>query len=337
MTPRHAEIPAHIPVLITPVLAALALQDGERMIDGTFGNGGYSEAVLRTTGASVLALDRDPAVKARADELAARFPDRFSFARTRFSEMETAARDHGWTSVDAIALDVGVSSMQLDQADRGFSFLKPGPLDMRMDDTGETAADVINGYDLKVLSRIFAIYGEERRAGAVARAIARAREAGPIDTTTKLADIISRALGGRRGKALHPATRSFQAIRIYINDELGELARALEAAERLLCPKGRLAIVSFHSLEDRIAKQFLAKRSGNNSSLSRYLPEAADQPGPSFSLLTKRPQSADEAECAANPRARSARLRTAERTDAPAHPAGAPHSLSRIVFQEKWL
>jgi len=227
--------------------------------------------------------------------------------------------------------------MQLDQADRGFSFMKTGPLDMRMADHGENAADVVNTYDPKVLSRILAIYGEERRAGAVARAIVRAREIKPLETTTELADIISRALGGRRGKALHPATRSFQAIRIYINDELGELARALEAAERLLCPKGRLAIASFHSLEDRIAKQFLAKRCGKMSTLSRHLPEAVDQPGPPFSLLTKRPQRAGEEECAKNPRARSAILRSAQRTDSSPLPPEKPHPLSREMFQEKWL
>lgn len=334
IAPAHSP---HIPVLLEEVLAALALKEGERMIDGTFGHGGYSEAVLTRTGASVLALDRDPRVQPRADELAARFPERFSFALARFSEMEDVARDHGWTAVDAIALDVGVSSMQLDQAERGFSFMTTGPLDMRMADQGENAADVVNKYDPKVLSRILAIYGEERRAGAVARAIVRARDHSPIETTTELADIISKALGGRRGKALHPATRSFQAIRIYINDELGELARALEAAERLLCPKGRLAVVSFHSLEDRIAKQFLAKRSGKMSSLSRHLPEAVDQPGPPFSLLTKRPQGAGEAECAANPRARSARLRSAMRTDAPVLPGNTLHPLSRAAFQEKWL
>lgn len=337
MIASHPTAQPHVPVLMEEVLAALALQDGERMIDGTFGNGGYSEAVLARTGASVLALDRDPQVRARADELAARYPERFVFARTRFSGMEAAARDHGWTAVDAIALDVGLSSMQVDQAERGFSFMNAGPLDMRMGGEGESAGDVINSCDSKFLSRMLAIYGEERRAGAVARAIVRAREGKAIETTTELAEIISKALGGRRGKALHPATRSFQAIRIYINDELGELARALEAAERLLCPKGRLAVVSFHSLEDRIAKQFLAKRSGKMSSLSRYLPEAADQPGPSFSLLTKRPQSAGEDECAANPRARSARLRTARRTAAAAYPGESPHPLSRTAFQEKWL
>lgn len=303
----------HYPVMLPEVIEALAPVDGETYIDGTFGNGGYSEAFLKAAYCNVIGLDRDVNVHERAAELASRYDGRFELRETCFSEMDQLA---GVEQVDAVVLDIGVSSMQLDQAGRGFSFMRAGPLDMRMGQDGPTAADAVNNLDLNDLVRIFKVYGEERHARRVADFIVRAREEDAIVTTDALADIIERALG-RSGK-IHPATRVFQALRIFINDELGELYRGLCAAERILKPGGRLVVVSFHSLEDRIVKQFLRRRADAPSGGSRYAPEVKHGgASPAFRLISRSAVKPSASETAENPRSRSARLRAAIRTDAP--------------------
>ncbi|MDO1559743.1 16S rRNA (cytosine(1402)-N(4))-methyltransferase RsmH [Brevundimonas sp. 2R-24] len=312
----------HAPVLLTEVIAGLALRPGERVIDGTFGAGGYSRAMLEA-GAEVLGLDRDPTVRPHAERLKAEFGERFRLIETPFSEMEEAMAEAGWDACDAVVLDVGVSSMQLDQAERGFSFMRDGPLDMRMAATGQTAADLVNTLSHGELAHILKVYGEERQSGRIATAILRRREVEPFTRTADLAEVVEKALGGRRGAPIHPATRTFQALRIAVNDELGELSAALEAAERILKPGGRLAVVSFHSLEDRIVKAFLAERSGRTAGGSRHMPQARGGPEPTFSLPSHKAVAADEAELAANPRARSAKLRVGVRTHAPAWRAAA--------------
>lgn len=302
----------HYPVMLPEVLAALSPVDGEIYIDGTFGNGGYSEAMLLAAQCSVVGLDRDVNVQERARALAVQYSPRFELRETEFSKMDAL---DGLSSVDAVILDIGVSSMQLDQAERGFSFMRSGPLDMRMGHTGPTAADVVNRLDKADLVRIFQVYGEERRARRAAEFIIGARAEGDIVTTDALAVLIEKALG-RTGK-IHPATRIFQALRIFVNDELGELYRGLCAAERILKPGGRLIVVSFHSLEDRIVKQFLRRRADAPSAGSRYMPEA-DNTGPdvSFELLSRSAVKPSKTELAENPRSRSARLRAARRTKA---------------------
>jgi len=280
------------------------------VVDGTFGAGGYTRALLET-GASVIAFDRDPTARRFADGLPA---DRFRFVGARFSEMAEAVGD---AAVDGVVLDLGVSSMQLDQAERGFSFLRDGPLDMRMGDEGQTAAELVNTADPAELARILYVYGEERQSRRIAAAIARRRSERPFTRTLELAEFIERALGGRRGAKVHPATRSFQALRIAVNEELSELEAGLVAAEQALKPGGRLCVVTFHSLEDRIVKTFLAVRAGRTPSGSRHAPPMAAQAQPSFSLLFSGAQAPSEAEVAANPRARSAKLRAAVRTSAP--------------------
>ena len=262
----------HYPVMLPEVLQALNMQSGETCVDGTFGNGGYSQAILDGADCNVIGLDRDPNVKLRADEFAQVYPDRFRLIQTPFSKMD--ALEIG--SVDAVVLDIGVSSMQLDEAERGFSFMREGPLDMRMEQGGgPTARDAVLNLSVDELTQIFKVYGEEKRARHVANCILSAREAGDIQTTTDLAGILEQALGGR-GKT-HPATRVFQALRIFINDELGELYRGLCAAEKLLKPGGRLVVVTFHSLEDRIVKSFFRRRAGEVRGGSRYLPEVETQ------------------------------------------------------------
>lgn len=299
----------HIPVLLDAVLDALAPRPGELMIDGTFGAGGYSRALLEA-GASVVAIDRDPDAIAGGAALADAFPGRLRLVHGAFSRLDEAAGE-----VDGVVLDIGVSSMQLDRAERGFSFRADGPLDMRMAKAGVTAADVVNRFKAEDLTRIFGLLGEERHAGRIARMIERRRAHRPFLTTLDLADAIETHVGRSPKEKIHPATRVFQALRIFVNDELGELVRALFAAERALKPGGRLAVVTFHSLEDRIVKRFIADRSSAPAG-SRHLPER-EAATPTFEKRSGA-VSPDEAEIAANPRARSARLRAAIRTAAPA-------------------
>jgi 16S rRNA (cytosine1402-N4)-methyltransferase len=305
----------HAPVLLDEVIEALAPQAGDVIIDATFGAGGYTRAIL-ATGATVIALDRDPTVQPHADAVANDYPGKFQLVRTPFSGLVEAFAGTGEARLDGVVFDIGVSSMQLDQAERGFSFMRDGPLDMRMSDEGETAADIVNTWDHGPMAHIFKLYGDERQSGRVATAILRRRVEKPFERTLDLATVVEKALGGRRGAAIHPATRVFQALRIAVNDELGELRAGLEAAEATLAPGGRLAVVTFHSLEDRIVKAFLTERTGNAPGGSRHAPVAIDTRKPSFTLAFKGACEAGEAELAVNPRARSAKLRAAVRTDA---------------------
>ena len=302
----------HYPVMLPEVLQALNMQSGETCVDGTFGNGGYSQAILDGADCNVIGLDRDPNVKLRADEFAQAYPDRFRLIQTPFSKMD--ALEIG--SVDAVVLDIGVSSMQLDEAERGFSFMREGPLDMRMEQGGgPTARDAVLNLSVDELTQIFKVYGEEKRARHVANCILSARDAGDIQTTTDLAGILEQALG-RRGKT-HPATRVFQALRIFINDELGELYRGLCAAENLLKPGGRLVVVTFHSLEDRIVKSFFRRRAGEVRGGSRHLPEVETQSdSASFDLPKRSVTKPSKTEIEENARSRSAKLRLAIRTRA---------------------
>ncbi|MDJ0948240.1 MAG: 16S rRNA (cytosine(1402)-N(4))-methyltransferase RsmH [Alphaproteobacteria bacterium] len=323
---------SHQPVLVREVMAALNPRAGAIYVDGTFGDGGYSRALLDAADCTVWGIDRDPEAVARGSALAADYAGRLNILHGRFGEMADLLRAQGVTAVDGVVLDLGVSSMQLDDPARGFSFRFEGPLDMRMDpDAGRPASEVVNGLEEARLARIIYVFGEERRARRIARAIVEARKAGPITSTKQLADIVrgvSSSLSPRKsgGRVIDPATRTFQALRIFVNDELGELDRGLSAAEALLSPGGRLAVVSFHSLEDRRVKSFLRTRSGEPARASRHMPERklGKAPPPSFRLLSRRVVRPTEAEIAANPRARSARLRTAERTAAPARPAPEP-------------
>ena len=306
----------HVPVLLGEVLAALAPRAGEEIVDGTFGAGGYTRALIEA-GARVTAFDRDPSVINFASALPS---DRLRLIIAPFSAM---ASELGASTADGVALDLGVSSMQLDESDRGFSFMRDGPLDMRMGDAGRTAADLVNEDDLSELSRIFKIYGEEREARRVAAFIGRRRSQTPFTRTLDLAEVVERALGGRRGAKTHPATKVFQALRIAVNDELAELESGLEAAEQVLASGGRLAIVTFHSLEDRLVKAFLTARSGRTPGGSRHAPPVQAGPLPTFTLQFNGAQVPTDAEISANPRARSAKLRAGVRTDAPAWRAAA--------------
>jgi 16S rRNA (cytosine1402-N4)-methyltransferase len=311
----------HIPVMLSEVLAALEPKDGQVIIDGTFGAGGYSEAILREADCKIIAIDRDPEAFRLSGKLAEKYPGRLMAVLGRYSEMDEIAASEGFTFVDGVTLDLGVSSMQLDEPRRGFSFMQEGPLDMRMGESGPTAADIVNVLPEGELAAIIGRLGEERRARAIAKAIVARRAEQPITTTTELADIVASVLGRKREEKKHPATRTFQALRLYLNQELDELARGLSAAEGLLRAGGRLAVVTFHSLEDRIAKRFFASRSAPPPRASRHLPEARSEIiAPSFRLLNRRPLEPSKAEIARNPRARSARLRAAERTEASAHP-----------------
>lgn len=306
----------HAPVLLAEVIEALSPKPGDVIIDATFGAGGYTRAIL-STGAEVIGLDRDPTVQPHADAVANDFPGKFTLVRTPFSGLTDAFAHTGKPRLDGAVFDIGVSSMQLDQAERGFSFMRDGPLDMRMSSDGQSAADIVNTYDHGPLAHLIKLYGEERQSGRIATAILRRRVAQPFTRTLDLADVIERALGGRRGAPTHPATRTFQALRIAVNDELGELEAGLAAAEATLAPGGRLAVVTFHSLEDRIVKSFFTERSGNAPGGSRHAPVAIETRKPSFTLMFKGAREAGDAECAVNPRARSAKLRAGVRTDAP--------------------
>ena len=307
--PQHAP---HVPVLVDEVIAALAIQGGDTIVDGTFGAGGYTRAMLGVGAGRVIGFDRDPDAIEQARSLV---PDsRLTLINERFSQMDRALAERGIEQVDAIALDIGVSSMQLDRADRGFSFSADGPLDMRMSKSGLTAAEYLNAAEETEIARVLRDYGEEPRARAIARAIVAAR---PVERTAELAAIVRRAAGFRPGQKSDPATRTFQAIRIHLNAELDELQDGLAAAERALKPGGRLAIVTFHSLEDRIVKRFFRERSGGTPAGSRHRPALVDPKEPTFERVAK-PVSPAERELAANPRSRSARLRSAVRTAAPA-------------------
>jgi 16S rRNA (cytosine1402-N4)-methyltransferase len=289
-----------------------------RFIDGTFGAGGYARAILDAADCQVLALDRDPAAIAAGRGLEASYAGRLKLFEAPFSGMEAAANAIGWDRVEGVVLDLGVSSMQLDEAGRGFSFLRDGPLDMRMSSQGLSAADVVNTFEKDEIANILFELGEERRSRAIAAAIVKDRQTAPFERTGQLATLIARVLGQRPGDPKNPATRTFQALRIYVNDELGELERALLAAERMLKPGGRLAVVSFHSLEDRIVKRFFAERSRKRPQTSRYLPAVAEGPAPAFEIEDRHGIGPSDDEINGNPRARSARLRWAVRTDAPA-------------------
>lgn len=302
----------HIPVLLAEVLDALEPRDGAHYIDGTFGGGGYSRALLDTAACRVLGIDRDPEAIARGRVMALRYEGRLTLALGRYAEMDRLLLEAGETGTNGIVLDLGVSSFQLDEAQRGFSFRIDGPLDMRMSLEGPSAADVVNTMEEAELRNIIATLGEERFARRVAKAIVAAR---PLSRTTELAEVVARALGpAAMRQPIHPATRTFQALRLYVNDELGELRRGLEAAERVLTTSGRLVVVAFHSLEDRIVKQFLAQRSSARPRGSRHLPEREKPAAPTFRLLATRPRTPGPLEIDRNPRARSARLRVAERT-----------------------
>lgn len=307
----------HAPVLLSEVLAALAPQDGESYVDGTFGGGGYALRVLQAADCKLYGIDRDLDAIARAEAMAETEP-RLVPLLGRFGDMDTLLQTHGVDAVDGVMLDIGVSSFQIDQGERGFSFMRDGPLDMRMGQTGPSARDVVNHLVAQDLTAIIRQLGEDRQAKRIANFIVARRSEKAFETTLDLADCVERAVGGRRGQKTHPATRTFQAIRMYVNDELGELVRGLAAAERLLRAGGRLVVVTFHSLEDRLVKQFMRLRSGAVSGGSRYMPEVEKGPKPSFELTQRKAIEPGEDEIATNPRARSARLRVVTRTEAPA-------------------
>jgi len=290
----------HVPVMLTEVLEALSPRDGAQYVDGTFGGGGYASAILEAADCRVLGIDRDPAAIARGQALVERFAGRLTLVQGEFSRMQDFTRDS-----DGVVLDLGVSSFQFDEPARGFSFRENGPLDMRMSLEGESAADVVNSADERSLSQIIARFGEEKNARRIARAIIAAR---PVTGTAQLAEIVSEAQGPAALRhAIHPATRTFQALRIHVNDELGELERGLEAALDILKPQGRLVVVSFHSLEDRMVKRFLTERSTTAPRASRHAPVGTPARNAAFQLLPRRMPS--PAEIASNPRARSATLR----------------------------
>jgi 16S rRNA (cytosine1402-N4)-methyltransferase len=322
---------AHVPVLLDEVLAALEPVADGVFVDGTFGAGGYTRALLGRGAARVIGIDRDPTAIGRGQDLVAEAAGRLTLVHGAFSELDAHAAAAGATRVDGVVLDIGVSSMQLDEAERGFSFRADGPLDMRMSLDGPSAADVVNTFDGRDIARILQAFGEERQAGRIARAIVRRRETAPFTRTSELVSAIESVLGGKRFGEAHPATRSFQAIRIFVNRELGELVDALTGAERLLGEGGRLAVVTFHSLEDRIVKRFLAERTRTTAQGSRHMPDLAVPP-PTFVFSARQPVEPTEAETARNPRARSAKLRFATRTAAPARSVD-PDALGVPAFE----
>lgn len=318
----------HVPVLLDEVLQWLAPQTGDVIVDGTFGAGGYSRKLL-AAGATVVGIDRDPDAIYGGQELVAQSGGRLTLCPGQFADLDVHARNSGFDGVDGVVLDLGVSSMQLDEADRGFSFLRDGPLDMRMEQAGPSAADVVNELPVRDLIRIIGLLGEEKRATSVAHAIDKARQEKRFTRTLELANLIEKVLGRSPKKAqIHPATRTFQALRIFVNGELHQAAEALGAAERILKPGGRLVLVSFHSLEDRIVKRFFQDRTKTRGGGSRHMPEEEVSPA-TFENLTRKAVEARAAETDANPRARSAKLRAGRRTEAPfrdldIHAAGVP-------------
>lgn len=303
----------HIPVLLRPLLAAVAPVTG-RWLDGTFGAGGYARGLLEAGADHLIGVDRDPLAFEMAADWAGGYGDRLSFVEGTFSKLD----DYSDVPLDGVVLDLGVSSMQLDRADRGFSFMKDGPLDMRMSQSGVSAADLVNTASEAELADIIFQYGEERASRRIAKAIVAARLAAPFETTLQLAEVIETCLPRSKPGQSHPATRTFQAIRIAVNDEFGELLAGLQAAERALAPGGQLAVVTFHSLEDRVVKRYLAARSGGAGRSNRYAPEIAEEK-PQFKLINRRAIGPDDVELAENPRSRSAKLRVAIRTE---HPSG---------------
>ncbi len=309
--------PRHQPVLLAEVVAALGAdnlgpQDGAIYVDGTFGAGGYSRAILEAANCTVFAIDRDPNAVAGAHDLVKEFAGRLHVIQGRFGDMVELLAERGIRAVNGVTLDLGVSSMQIDEAERGFSFRFDGPLDMRMEQAGESAADIVNDMAERPLADLIFTFGEEKKARRVAKAIVAARALAPITTTSRLAEIVRRAVGPSGADRIDPATRTFQALRIAVNDEMGEIDRGLDAAERLLAPGGRMAIVSFHSLEDRRVKHFMRERAGRNPKGSRHLPELVETK-PTLRLISSQGITPSEAEIAANPRARSSRLRIAEK------------------------
>ncbi|HEY0105827.1 MAG TPA: 16S rRNA (cytosine(1402)-N(4))-methyltransferase RsmH [Rhizomicrobium sp.] len=299
---------SHLPVMLAEVLRMLAPKDGEHYVDGTFGGGGYARAILEAADCRVLGIDRDPDAIARGQDLVARFAGRLTLVQGEFSQMQAYLAG---ARTDGVVLDLGVSSFQFDQPARGFSFRENGPLDMRMSRDGLSAADFVNGADEKTLAGVIAKLGEERNARRIARAIMAKR---PVADTATLAQIVKDAQGPAAARfAIHPATRTFQALRIHVNDELGELERGLDAAVNVLAPGGRLVVVAFHSLEDRIVKRFLSRRSTAAPQASRHAPQESSAPPALFKLLARSPLMPGETEVEGNPRARSARLRAAER------------------------
>lgn len=317
---KHSE---HYPVMLAEILGALSPKPNGKYIDGTFGAGGYSKAILERNVSMLWAIDRDPSVERTANEIAKEFPEKFQLLQGCFSDMEKLLKESGHDFVDGIVLDIGVSSMQLDQAERGFSFMQDGPLDMRMGGEGVTAADVVNDTEESELADIIYNYGEERASRRIAHAIVNARTDKRLDRTLELSKVIEKAVGGpkyKKGKRqIHGATRTFQALRIYVNDELGELRKGLEAAEKILAPGGRLCVVTFHSLEDRIVKEFFKTRSGEAPLGSRHMPlQTNDRPDPTFDMLFRGGKKASHEEIKINVRSRSAKLRAAIRTKAPA-------------------
>ena len=318
----------HIPVLLRPILDHCAPISGA-WLDGTFGAGGYTRALLDAGADRVYGVDRDPMVFEMAQSWAADYGERLHLVEGVFSKLDEYASD-----LDGVVLDLGVSSMQLDQADRGFSFIKDGPLDMRMSQSGPSAADIVNTTDETELANILFLYGEERASRRIARAIVKRREATSFDTTLDLADLIEHVLPRTKPGQSHAATRSFQALRIAVNDEYGELYRGLMAAERALKPGGQLAVVTFHSVEDRMVKRFLQMRSGSNARANRYAPDIEQAPA-QFELRSKKAIAPTEDELAQNPRARSAKLRIARRTDAPAGYSVVEKDLAMPVLTRK--
>lgn len=309
----------HQPVMLAQVLAALAPRDDAVYVDGTFGAGGYSSAILQAADCLVYAIDRDPDAIAGGAAKVKAHAGRLILLAGEYGDMADLLSARQVDAVDGVTLDIGVSSMQLDQAGRGFSFMRDGPLDMRMSQSGLSAADVVNNYEPAQLKRILKIFGEEKKAHAIAGAICRRRDEVPFETTLELAGLIEKVVGVPPGKkTIHPATRTFQALRIFVNAELDELVRGLHAAEQLLKPGGRLAVVTFHSLEDRIVKRFLKKRSGDVPNPSRHAPARQNMPDASFEVRDRGGLKAKDTELEDNPRARSARLRWAIRTKAPA-------------------
>ena len=316
VTPEVPDAP-HIPVMLDEVCRALCPIRDSVIIDGTFGAGGYSRAFLKKHAGQVIAIDRDPAALAAAQEWAGGYPN-LTLVEGEYGDLDAIAKEHAEGPVNAVVLDIGVSSMQLDRGERGFSFLRDGPLDMRMSGEGESAADLVNRAEEKVLADIFFHYGEDRAARRIAKAVVRERGKAPITSTLRLAEIVSDVLPRPRPGQLHPATRVFQALRIAVNDELGELVRGLAAAETVLSPGGRLVVVTFHSLEDRIVKRYFQMASATTAGGSRHGPDQK-LPAPRYERPAK-PQAAGEQELARNPRARSARLRYGVRTGAAALP-----------------
>jgi 16S rRNA (cytosine1402-N4)-methyltransferase len=320
--------PGHVPVLLKEAMEALDPREGGVYVDGTFGAGGYTRSLL-DRGARVIALDRDPSAIRAGEKLKASSGGQLELVDARFGELDEVAKRLGVDAVDGVALDIGVSSMQLDEAARGFSLRFDAPLDMRMGGAGRSAADILRDEDEATIADILFHFGEERASRRIARAIVADRETKPFTSTLELAGMIARVAPARRGELTHPATRAFQALRIAVNDELSELVHGLSAAERLLMPGGRLVVVTFHSLEDRIVKQFFASRSGRGRAASRRLPGEPAEAEPTFEVPRGQPIEASEAETSANPRSRSAKLRFGVRTSAP--PRGRDESIEALA------